>query len=79
MYGNGQTANLRLSCRISRIIVSVSASQTKRCSAICKYLYGKTQPPAAGTETALRIYTRASPGYHPITQAAVDKILDWRK
>jgi leukotriene-A4 hydrolase len=42
-------------------------------------LYGALAKTPAGAETALRIYARARPGYHPITQAAVDKILDWRQ
>jgi aminopeptidase N len=42
-------------------------------------LYGELAKTPAGAETALRIYARARPGYHPITQAAVDKILDWRQ
>jgi leukotriene-A4 hydrolase len=41
-------------------------------------LYAELAKTPAGAETALRIYGRARPGYHPITQAAVDKILDWR-
>jgi leukotriene-A4 hydrolase len=41
-------------------------------------LYGELAKTPAGAETALRIYGRARPGYHPVTQAAVDKILDWR-
>jgi leukotriene-A4 hydrolase len=41
-------------------------------------LYTEMGKTAAGTETALRIYVRARPGYHSVTQSAVDKILDWR-
>lgn len=41
-------------------------------------LYTELAKTPAGAETALRIYGLARPGYHPITQAAVDKILDWR-
>lgn len=41
-------------------------------------LYTELAKTPAGAETALRIYGRARPGYHPITQAAIDKILDWR-
>jgi leukotriene-A4 hydrolase len=42
-------------------------------------LYTELAKTPAGAETALRIYARARPGYHPITRAAVDKILDWRE
>ncbi len=41
-------------------------------------LYAELAKTPAGAETALRIYGLARPGYHPITQEAVDKILDWR-
>jgi hypothetical protein len=41
-------------------------------------LYTELAKTPAGAETALSIYIRARPGYHPVTQAAVDKILDWR-
>ncbi|HEV3457366.1 MAG TPA: M1 family metallopeptidase [Thermoanaerobaculia bacterium] len=41
-------------------------------------LYAELAKTPAGAETALRIYGRARPGYHPVTQATVDKILDWR-
>jgi aminopeptidase N len=41
-------------------------------------LYTELAKTPAGAETALSIYARARPGYHPVTQAAVDKILDWR-
>jgi leukotriene-A4 hydrolase len=41
-------------------------------------LYAELAKTPAGEENALRIYQRARPGYHPTTQAAVDKILDWR-
>jgi hypothetical protein len=42
-------------------------------------LYTELAKTPAGAETALRIYAQARPGYHPITRAAVDKILDWRE
>jgi aminopeptidase N len=42
-------------------------------------LYTELAKTPAGAETALRIYASARPGYHPITRAAVDKILDWRE
>jgi len=42
-------------------------------------LYAELAKTPAGAETALRIYAQARPGYHPITRAAVDKILDWRE
>jgi leukotriene-A4 hydrolase len=41
-------------------------------------LYAELAKTPAGAETALRIYLRARPGYHPLTQAAIDKLLDWR-
>ena len=41
-------------------------------------LYAELAKTPAGAETALRIYERARPGYHPVTQAAIDKVLDWR-
>ena len=41
-------------------------------------LYAELAKTPAGAETALRIYLRARPGYHPVTQAAIDKLLDWR-
>ena len=41
-------------------------------------LYAELAKTPSGAETALRIYARARPGYHPVAQAAVDKILDWR-
>jgi aminopeptidase N len=41
-------------------------------------LYAELAKTPGGTETALRIYTRARPGYHPVTQGTIDKILDWR-
>ena len=33
----------------------------------------------AGTTRAASIYTKARPGYHPITQASIDEILKWKK
>jgi leukotriene-A4 hydrolase len=42
-------------------------------------LYTELAKTPAGAENALRIYAQARPGYHPITRAAVDKILDWRE
>jgi hypothetical protein len=33
----------------------------------------------AGKERAVAIYTKARPGYHPITVASVDTILKWEK
>jgi hypothetical protein len=33
----------------------------------------------AGAEMALRIYETARPGYHPLGQQMVDKILGWRQ
>jgi len=42
-------------------------------------LYTELAKTPAGAETALRIYAQARPGYHPITRAAIDKILDWRE
>jgi leukotriene-A4 hydrolase len=41
-------------------------------------LYAELAKTPAGEESALRIYLRARPGYHPTTQTTVDKILDWR-
>jgi aminopeptidase N len=41
-------------------------------------LYAELAKTPAGEETALRIYLRARPGYHPVTQTAIDKVLDWR-
>jgi aminopeptidase N len=41
-------------------------------------LYAELAKTPAGAEIALRIYLRARPGYHPVTQAAIDKLLDWR-
>ncbi len=32
----------------------------------------------AGKELAAAIYTKARPGYHPITVATVDEILKWK-
>jgi leukotriene-A4 hydrolase len=43
-----------------------------------KPLYGELVKTPDGTEMALRIYARARPTYHSVSQAAVDKILDWR-
>lgn len=41
-------------------------------------LYAELAKTPAGDETALRIYQRARPGYHSVTQATVDRILDWQ-
>jgi leukotriene-A4 hydrolase len=40
-------------------------------------LYAELAKTPAGAETALRIYTRARPGYHSVTQGSIDKLLDW--
>nr|MBA3694630.1 leukotriene A4 hydrolase C-terminal domain-containing protein [Acidobacteriota bacterium] len=32
----------------------------------------------AGKELAAAIYTKARPGYHPITVSSVDEILKWK-
>jgi leukotriene-A4 hydrolase len=41
-------------------------------------LYMALAKTPAGTDMALRIYEQARPGYHPVAQSMVDKILDWR-
>ena len=45
---------------------------------LVKPLYAQLAKTPAGTDMALRIYGRARPGYHALTQQTVDKILDWR-
>ncbi|HXO20450.1 MAG TPA: leukotriene A4 hydrolase C-terminal domain-containing protein, partial [Thermoanaerobaculia bacterium] len=43
-----------------------------------KSLYTELAKTPAGAEMALRIYAKARPGYHSVSQQTVDKILDWR-
>jgi leukotriene-A4 hydrolase len=42
-------------------------------------LYTELAKTPAGAERALRIYDQARPGYHSLSQGAVDKILHWRE
>jgi aminopeptidase N len=42
-------------------------------------LYTEMAKTPAGAEMALRIYEKARPGYHPLGQQMVDKILGWRQ
>ena len=42
-------------------------------------LYKALATTPQGAERALGIYQRARPGYHPISQSAVDEILGWRE
>ena len=41
-------------------------------------LYSELAKTPEGTELALRIYEKARPSYHPVSQASIDQILDWR-
>ncbi len=41
-------------------------------------LYAEMAKTPAGAEMALRIYTKARPGYHPVSQETIDEILGWR-
>lgn len=41
-------------------------------------LYTELAKTPAGTEMALRIYEKARPGYHSVSQNTIDGILDWR-
>ena len=43
-----------------------------------KPLYAELAKTPAGAEMALRIYEKARPGYHSVSQRAVDEILGWR-
>ncbi len=43
-----------------------------------KPLYAELAKTPAGAEMALRIYTKARPGYHPVSQETIDEILGWR-
>ncbi|HYN20596.1 MAG TPA: M1 family metallopeptidase [Thermoanaerobaculia bacterium] len=43
-----------------------------------KPLYEELAKTPEGTERALRIYKKARPGYHSVSRATVDEILDWR-
>jgi len=43
-----------------------------------KPLYTEMAKTPAGTEMALRIYEKARPGYHSVSQNTVDQILGWR-
>ncbi|HEV8578882.1 MAG TPA: M1 family metallopeptidase [Thermoanaerobaculia bacterium] len=43
-----------------------------------KPLYTEMAKTPAGAEMALRIYEKARPGYHSISQSTVDQILGWR-
>jgi len=45
---------------------------------LVKPLYAELAKTPAGTEMALRIYGQARPGYHALTQQAIDRLLDWR-
>jgi hypothetical protein len=42
---------------------------------LIKPLYEELVKTPAGKERALKIYDRARPGYHPIAQTSVDKIV----
>ncbi len=44
-----------------------------------KPLFEELAKTPAGTKRANEIYTKARPGYHPITAASVDTILKWKK
>ena len=41
-------------------------------------LYAAMAKTPAGAEMALRIYERARPGYHSVSQSAIDQVLGWR-
>ncbi|HEX7185576.1 MAG TPA: M1 family metallopeptidase [Thermoanaerobaculia bacterium] len=41
-------------------------------------LYTALSKTPEGAEMALRIYEKARPGYHPVSQQTVDEILEWR-
>jgi leukotriene A-4 hydrolase/aminopeptidase len=41
-------------------------------------LFAELVKTPGGTELAKKIYAKARPGYHPITQASVDAILKWK-
>jgi leukotriene A-4 hydrolase/aminopeptidase len=41
-------------------------------------LYAELAKTPEGTELALRIYEKARPSYHPVSQGSIDQILDWR-
>jgi len=41
-------------------------------------LFAELAKTPEGTKRAIAIYTKARPGYHPITQASVDEILKWK-
>jgi hypothetical protein len=43
-----------------------------------KSLYTELAKTPAGAEMALRIYEKARPGYHSVSQNTVDEILGWR-
>ncbi len=43
-----------------------------------KPLYTEMAKTPAGAEMALRIYEKARPGYHSVSQSTVDQILGWR-
>jgi leukotriene-A4 hydrolase len=43
-----------------------------------KPIYTELAKTPEGMESALRIYARARPGYHSVSQNTVDEILDWR-
>jgi leukotriene-A4 hydrolase len=43
-----------------------------------KPLYAEMAKTPAGAEMALRIYEKARPGYHSVSQSTVDQILGWR-
>jgi hypothetical protein len=40
-------------------------------------LFAELAKTTEGAARAKSIYTKARPGYHPITQASVDEILKW--
>jgi leukotriene-A4 hydrolase len=41
-------------------------------------LYTEMAKTPAGAEMALRIYQKARPGYHSVSQNTIDQILGWR-
>ncbi|HZS06321.1 MAG TPA: M1 family metallopeptidase [Blastocatellia bacterium] len=59
--------------RLEEYLISIGRQK------LIKPLYEELVKTPEGRERALQIYRKARPGYHPIAQGSVDKIVKWEK
>jgi hypothetical protein len=74
-FGHRQTSEEDSGSGQSTIIDARHAFFCNTTQKLIKPLYDALVKTPAGKERALKIYARARPGYHPIAQTAVDKIV----